>query len=221
MNMFAPGPALDRRALAALLFATATLAAPPLGARAWHFDVAVDGIDIGTHDIAVLENGDIRTVTSDMRFAKLGVSMYRQHVVESWKGDCLTRIESETDERGRVTTMAGRQEGGVFSIHGPSRQPLQSCVMSFAYWNPRVLKQSHLVNLQTGAWTPVSIRELADDTIDVGGKSIQAKHYAIETERNSIEVWYSPEGEWVSLKSTTRSGGHVLAYRLRSGRAAG
>ena len=213
--MFATALPLGRRILAAMLVTGIGLAAKPLLAREWHFDVAVDGIGIGTHDIVVRQSGDDRTVTSEMNFGKLGITVYRQQTEESWKGDCLTRIESRTEEHGHETTVSGRQEGDIFHIEGPNPRQLQGCVMSFAYWNPRVLQQSHLINTQSGAWTTVSMRELGHDVIDVGGRSVQATRFAIDTERNAIEVWYSPGGEWVGLKSTTKDGGHVLAYRLR------
>ena len=89
-----------------------------------------------------------------------------------------------------------------------------ACVMTFAYWNPRVLKQDHLVNFQTGVWTPVTVHTLGKEQIEVRGSSVTANHFRIDTERNRIEVWYSPEGEWIGLRSTTRTG-HVLEYRLR------
>src|SRR5436190_4961704 len=204
------------RMLAALLLAGCALAAERLYAREWYFDVAADGMSIGKHRIVVQDNGDSRTVTSEMNFGMLGISVYRQHAKESWTGDCLTHIESRTEESGRVTTISGRQEGNAFRIDGPYPQQLYGCVMSFAYWNQHLLKQSHLVNVQTGAWTSVNISDLGRDTIEVRGESVPAFHFAVDTESNAIEVWYSPQGEWVGLKSTTKKGGHVLTYRLGS-----
>jgi hypothetical protein len=77
-----------------------------------------------------------------------------------------------------------------------------------------VLRQTHLLNAQTGAWTAVTMHDLGKDSLEVRGTSRAASHYRIDTERNRIEVWYSPEGEWLGLRSTTRDG-HVLSYRLR------
>ncbi len=152
---------------------------------------------------------------SDMRFGMLGMNAYQQHEEESWKADCLTRLDTRTEEKGNVTTVAGRLEADGFVIEGPrGREQLGSCVMSFAYWNPRVLKQTHLVNIQTGAWTPVTVHTLGKESIDVRGTSVAADHFRIDTERNRIEIWYSPAGEWLGLRSTTRDG-HVLTYRLR------
>ena len=202
--------------LTAVVLLSGSLSAIPAFAREWHFDVSVDGLPIGTHDIIVHEKGDARSVQSDMRYgvALLGAS-YKQHAAETWQADCLTRIDTRTEEKGRVTTVAGRLDAGAFVVTGPrGEEKLAPCVMSFAYWNPRVLRQTHLLNAQTGAWTAVTVHDLGKDSLEVRGTSRAASHYRIDTERNRIEVWYSPEGEWLGLRSTTRDG-HVLSYRLR------
>ncbi|HEY2864715.1 MAG TPA: DUF6134 family protein [Casimicrobiaceae bacterium] len=193
----------------------------PVGAAEleWHFDVSVDGLPIGTHDISLQQNGEERSTRSDMNFrvSLLGfkAGSYEQHEEETWRGDCLTRLESRTVEKGKTTTVAGRLDGNGFSIDGAgSEQRLPACVMSFAYWNPRMLKQAKLVNVQTGAWTPVSVSAPSKETYAVRGASVDATHYRIDTARNKIDVWYSPEGEWIGLRSTSREG-HVLAYRLK------
>jgi hypothetical protein len=86
--------------------------------------------------------------------------------------------------------------------------------MSFAYWNPRVLKQTNLINVQTGASTPITIHAPDKEAYTVRGASVDATHYRIDTARNKIEVWYSAEGEWIGLRSTSQQG-HVLTYRLK------
>ncbi len=199
----------------AMVFSLVLLPATPALAREWHFDVSVDGLPIGSHDLVLQENGDARTVRSDMKFGMMGMHAYQQHAEESWQGDCLARIDTRTEEKETVTTMTGRKEAGGFVINGPrGHEQLPACVMSFAYWNPRVLKQTHLVNVQTGAWTPITVQATGKESLDVRGKPVEANHFRIDTERNRIEVWYSPEGEWLGLRSTTRTG-HVLTYRLR------
>ena len=210
---------VGRASLATSVLLSGLLAANVAAAREWHFDVSVDGIALGTHDIALQENGQARTTRSDMRFrvALLGFTAgsYEQHEEETWQGDCLSRLDSRTTEKGAVTTVAGRLEGGSFVVDGPKgQQRLPSCVMSFAYWNPRVLKQTKLVNVQTGALTPITVQPPAKEAYELRGASIQATHYRIETARNRIDVWYSPEGEWIGLRSTSHEG-HVLAYRLK------
>ncbi len=183
--------------------------------REWHFDVSVDGLPIGSHDLIVRENGDARSVQSDMRFGLLGIGAYQQHAEETWQADCLTRLDTRTEEKGAVTTVAGRMDSDGFAVDGPrGHERLAPCVMSFAYWNPRLLKQTRLLNVQTGAWTPVTVHSFGREPIDVRGRPVAADHFRIDTERNRIEVWYTADGEWIGLLSTTRTG-HVLKYRLR------
>ena len=201
--------------LVAILLLLALLPASSASAREWHFDVSVDGLPIGTHDLVLRESGDARSVQSDMKFGVMGLHAYQQHAEESWQGDCLARIDTRTEEKGNVTTVAGRGEAGGFVIDGPrGHEQLPACVMSFAYWNPKVLKQTHLVNTQTGAWTPITVQSMGKESVDVREKRVEANHFRIDTERNRIEVWYSPEGEWLGLRSTTRTG-HVLSYKLK------
>ena len=205
-----------RRVPVAALLLLGLLSTAPALAREWHFDVTVDGLPIGTHDLVLRESGDARSVQSDMRYgvALLGMS-YTQHAEETWQADCLTRLDTRTEDRGNTITVAGRLEAGGFVVDGPRGQAqLPACVMTFAYWNPRVLRQTHLVNLQTGVWTPVTVHDLGKESIDVRGTSRAANHFRVDTERNRIELWYSPENEWLGLRSTTRDG-HVLTYRLR------
>jgi hypothetical protein len=207
---------LGRVSVAALLLLGLLSGAHPALAREWHFDVTVDGLPVGTHDLVLRENGDSRSVQSDMRygFTLLGMS-YTQHAEEVWKADCLMRLDTRTEERGNTITVTGRLGADGFVVDGPrGHAQLSACVMTFAYWNPNVLRQTHLVNLQTGVWTPVTVHELGKDSIDVRGASRVANHFRIDTERNRIELWYSPESEWLGLRSTTRDG-HVLTYRLR------
>src|SRR6476469_6414921 len=44
------------------------LVANGAAAREWQFDVSLDGLPIGTHDISLQENGDARSVVSEMHF---------------------------------------------------------------------------------------------------------------------------------------------------------
>jgi hypothetical protein len=215
----APRSGAAKLSLASAMLLSAWLVATGAAAREWHFDVSLDGFAIGTHDIRLQEDGKARSAHGDMQFrvSLLGfeAGSYEQHEEETWQGDCLTRLDSKTVEKGAATTVAGRLDGGSFMIErAGTTQKLPSCVMSFAYWNPRVLKQAKLINVQTGAWTPITVSELGSEAYTVRGAPVEATHYRVDTARNRIDVWYSPQGEWIGLRSTSHEG-HVLNYRLK------
>jgi Domain of unknown function (DUF6134) len=188
--------------------------------REWRFDVTADGIPIGTHRFIVSDEGDTRTVQSDMHFRvrvlAFDAYQYDHHATETWQNDCLSAFETRTDERGSVTAVRGHRASDRFEVDGaagPTQLP--SCVMTFAYWNPRVLTQSQLINSQTGAWTPVTNEKLGREEIVVRGQSRIADHYRLRTAKNQIELWYSADrGDWLAMRTRTNSG-HVLAYQLR------
>ena len=137
------------------------------------------------------------------------------HATERWRDDCLASLDTKTEERGTTTTVAGHRDADRFEIDGANgKTKLPACAMTFAYCNPRVLSQSHLINTQTGAWTPVTTEKLGSESIIVRGQSLPAAHYRMRTPKNQIELWYSDSDEWLAMRTTT-SGGHTLSYRLR------
>ena len=86
--------------------------------------------------------------------------------------------------------------------------------MSFAYWNPQMLRQTQLLNAQTGALEQTHVVDLGGETITVRGAPVPAKRYRITGTKNPIDLWYSPADEWLALESTL-AGGRRLRYALK------
>jgi len=160
-------------------------------ALALTFAVLLDGKPVGSHRFELHEDGATRRVTSSARFdvKVLGIPVYRyrHEAIEQWRGDCLTKIDARTDDGGEITRVTTVPEG---------------CVMSFAYWNPRMLAQNELLNAQTGQIERIAVTALG------GGR------YQISGTKYPIELAYSPQGEWLALDSTV-AGGRRLSYRLQ------
>lgn len=180
--------------------------------QAWNFRVLLDDKPIGMHRFEVDTQGDLRTVRSDAEFSVklLGLTIYGyQHQArEQWQGDCLRSLQSSTRDGGkllRVELDAGR---------------LPPCTMSYAYWNPRLLQQTRLVNPQTGNMDEVKITALGQARIDVRGTSITAQRWRISGLETPIDLWYAADnqpgatpGEWLGLDS--KPNGRLLSYRLQ------
>ena len=181
--------------------------------------MTLDGFSIGTHRFVLDEAGDERRLTSDahfrVRLLVIDAYSYDHRAEETWRGDCLVALDSRTVERGKTTTVHGRVADEGFVIEGvQGRENAGLCPMTFAYWNPRIFAQRALVNPQTGALTPITVRRLAHARASARGASAEASGYRIDTEKTGIEVFYGAQGDWIGLRSTTREG-HVLEYRLR------
>jgi hypothetical protein len=86
--------------------------------------------------------------------------------------------------------------------------------MTFAYWNPDLLGQSRLLNVQTGEYLDVQVRALGEETITVRGGAQRAQRYVLETRDFRIDLWYSPSKEWLALESRT-DGGRKIRYLIQ------
>jgi hypothetical protein len=79
--------------------------------------------------------------------------------------------------------------------------------MTFAYWTPKLLSQSQILNGQTGELVDVLIRpENSADSDQL--------IYALSGDKIDVRLGYDEAGNWRSLDSTLQNG-RLLSYRLR------
>jgi hypothetical protein len=184
----------------------------------WNFRVTLDDRAIGWHRFTLRGSGEERELVSDAVFEVkvLGLTVYRyaHKAIEDWRGGCIDSLSSRTDDDGQQFAVEAATESArlvVASARG--RQTLEGCVMSFAYWNPAMLRQTRLLNAQSGQVETVSIALAGEENLTVGGAVVAARHYRISGPKNPVELWYSNTGEWLGLESVV-AGGRRLRYRL-------
>lgn len=214
---------IHSRQLSGALLAGILLSASAAPMRAyagdWNFQVLLDGKPIGSHHFQVTEQGMATSVLSeaDFRVSVLAVPFYRyRHVShESFQGDCLQSLEASTSENGVNQDVRGSASDSAFVVTTPQGVTrLPACVMTFDYWNPRILQQSRLLNPQTGAYLPVVVTHLGSEVLSVGGNSDTAETYLISADTMKIKLWYSADGRWLALESPTPDG-RLMRYQLR------
>lgn len=196
---------LARLAGAALLGAL-WLSAPAHATPArYEFEVLLDGKPVGSHRFEVVPEAGGRRITSEARmevkFLGLALYRYRHEARESWRERCLARIDATTSDNGRSTRVNRSADTG--------------CISTYAYWDrDLLLAQRELLNPQTGEIDPVQFESLGSETIQVRGRPVTATRHRLRTEKYTIDLWYSPAGEWLQLESTA-GGDRRLLYRLR------
>ncbi len=204
-----------------LLAALALLLAGISGAHAstpreWRFDVFLGDRPIGTQVFRVSDEGSRQRVRTEAKFDVdilfINAYSYRHRNEEVWEQGCLASIEADTDDNGTPFRVKGALGADGFAVETQTtRTTLPSCVRSFAYWNPQYLKAPKLLNAQTGEFENVMLRRLGDDVLDVRGEKRPAHHYALEGPALRIELWYSPDDEWLALESSS-NGGRTIRY---------
>lgn len=184
----------------------------------WNFAVFLDDSKVGYHNFRLEQAADQQRLISeaDFKVKLLFVTLYRyQHEnSEVWENDCLQRIESRTNANGTKFAVRGLQGPDAFELEATDRrEELARCLMTFAYWNPDFLKQSELLNPQTGEILSVSVEPLETEPYLVRGQNIEAQQYRLQAKGVELFLWYSKDGEWLGLESTIK-GGRTLRYEL-------
>ena len=85
------------------------------------------------------------------------MDIYYKHVsTELWTQGCLTKIDSKTDDDGKIIEVNGLLNGNEFLIKtNKLSESLPACIMTFAYWDPNMLKEKKLLNPQNAEWLDI------------------------------------------------------------------
>lgn len=205
--------ALICAAAAVLCVPAGRTAEPATGAAAssWNFRVFLNEDPIGFHNFTLTSQGDTRELKSvahyQVKILFINAYHYDHQATETWHGDCLTQLDSSSDDDGKQYTVHALSDGHQISVDAPAAHyELNGCAMTFAYWNPVMLQQSHLINPETGEDVPVAIRPVGDEDIAVRGATVHARRYHLHSAKLEIDLWYSPEGAWLALESPSEKG---------------
>ena len=95
---------------------------------------------IGQHTFNV--NNEKIISKADFHIEFLFMDIYYQHKSEElWSGNCLKSISSQTNDDGDEFVVNGTRESNSFSvIANKVKTVLPACIMTFAYWNPKILE---------------------------------------------------------------------------------
>jgi len=203
------------------IFLAAMLLLTPLSAgaetRVWEFRVLLDDREVGRHRFTLRATGEQRELRSeaqfDVRLLFLSAYRYRHEALERWDGNCLRSLAARTDDNGERQTVNAAVRGGRFVVERVNgRDEHEGCVMSFAYWNPQILKAKQLLNVQTGELLPVNVTPQGDEVLATRGEVRIARRHRISAPRLQIDLWYAGE-LWVALEAPA-AGGRRLRYEL-------
>jgi hypothetical protein len=207
-------------ALAAISMPIASASVAPVSDAKgeWNFRVLLDGKEVGWHRYVVREDGEATEVESraqfDVKILLVNAFRYRHEARERWRGRCLDALESRTETNGDVEAVAATSLGDALVVDGSSGDWRHAgCVMSFAYWDPRILGASRLLNSQTGELLPVRVDDRGAERVTVSGRSFSATRHRLSAPGLQIDLWYA-DGRWIALEAPT-AGGRVLRYELQ------
>jgi hypothetical protein len=184
----------------------------------YNFRVYLNQDPIGYHKFTLTSQGEARQLLSKAHYVVklLFVTAYHydHEATEIWGGDCLTRLDSSSDDDGKAYTVHAHGDDRGLEVDAPQGPyKIDGCAMTFAYWNPQILKQSHLINPETGEDVAVTITQIGEETIQVRNVPVLAQHYHLYAAKLEIDLWYSDQGQWLALESPSGKG-RLLRYVL-------
>lgn len=190
-------------------------------AKEWAFDVFLDKSKMGQHTFALSNNQLTSTAKFNVKVLFIQAYTYDHTAVEQWRDGCLVSLNTNTVENKVIDEVKGSlAESGFVVDNGKTTQTLPECTMTFAYWDPKILQQTKLLNPQNGQWLDVKVSKVNDETLTVKNKPTKTVHYKLTgtlagKSKLNIELWYTADTlEWVALKSLTPEG-YVVNYVLR------
>lgn len=202
-----------------LLAGLAMLAAVPLHAQDWSFEVFLDQQKIGTHTFSLDQNQLQSRANFKVKVLFINAYRYQHQANEQWQGNCLAQLTAHTEENKEITDVKGALQTNQFVIEkNGCTQILPGCVMTFAYWNPEILKQTRLLNPQNAEYLDVTVTDDGVKTIEVKGQATLTHQYRLNgrykgKEKLKITLWYDQQQQWVGLESITPEGYKVI-YKL-------
>jgi hypothetical protein len=169
-----------------------------------HFTVLRDGSEVGSHQIDIHRAGDETRVDIETEVAvKLAfVTLYRfEHDGhEIWRNGQLVQIDSKTDDDGTDKSLHGALGSKGLQIDGSAQKFVApQTIVPASLWNPEIVKQGRLLNTLDGSEMEVSVKFVGDESVEVHGKSMPARHYAI-TGQLQRDIWFDADGTLVQVR---------------------
>ena len=186
-------------------------------AKEWSFDVILNDEIIGKHSFKQVGNESHSLAEFKFNFMFMNFS-YEHDSKETWNENCLKSIVSKTNDDGDLFNVEGSKDNNKFEVSSNGIEKiLPGCIMTFAYWNPKILLQKKLMNSQDAEWLDVAIKDIGSEVKKVRGQEISTQHYIIQANKDGdevfiIDVWYDDNTSLVGLKSPTPIGN--LIYKL-------
>ena len=196
----------------------------PASTEHWYFKAFIDNREVGYHSFDVTRDGQSIFLSSradfEYRLLRVPLFSYTHEVKERYDENlCLEYIESSTETRREKIALNGQRTQGGFAVNtikGEASQDLNvPCLTTFAYWSPKLLTQTQLLNGQDGRLMPVTIEPIITD----GTADNTRKSYRLQAESLDLTLHYSANGQWLGLESSLPAGRRLI-YKLENYRAA-
>jgi hypothetical protein len=197
--------------LAAAAATQSVLAMAPAGTLT--YDVMREGDRIGTHTVSFERMGEeltVRTETSVEFTAYVIFDIDWTHQsVEIWGDGGLKEFTSFTNEDGRKRQVHAQRNGQRLVVESTGgHREFPADLIPGTLWHPDTVRQQRILDPIKGRLRKVTVTDLGPETIEVEGRSIEARHYQMRGDLKR-DFWYDQDGTVVKVEFPISDGSDV------------
>lgn len=206
-----------RATLAAALMLLPLSAAQAAGtARTLTYQIRMGEDPVGTETVTLEPQGDRTkvTVAATTRVKVLFINFRYDHKREElWKGSTLESMRATTDDDGTPHTLDLARKGNALALTADGKtSELPADALPLTLWTPEVLKRQTLLSVIDGARYTVGARLIGTESVEAGGRTVEAKHHRIEGDVER-DLWFAADG--TLLKTRFKRSGYDITYVLK------
>lgn len=182
------------------------------------FEVDLDGRPIGEHALTFERQLDDSLkvaidIDLNVKFGPFTIFAYSHVNRTEWRGGQLVSLQSETDDNGTRHRVQAISDSGGLRIVANNQAAISTApsVLPSTYWMAATVRQSRLINSQTGELLEVTVERVGDEPVTGPAGTIQATHYRMKGDLE-IDLWYDDSSVLVGLAFVAR--GARVTYRL-------
>lgn len=142
---------------------------------------------------------------------------YEYHGKETWRGDRLLRLDSRTNDNGKILAVSAAVDanGSRIEVKGKPAQSGPALAMTTNYWRLLDLQVPaevfSIIDSDTGTLFRVRLQRVGPDEVVIGGQRIACEHYRLSGE-TAAELWFDGNGRLV--RQQTIEQGYPTELRL-------
>ncbi|MEM9572234.1 MAG: DUF6134 family protein [Pseudomonadota bacterium] len=181
------------------------------------FTVLRKGKPFGRHLLTFRrdETGKL-TVTTDVdlqvKFGPITAFRYRLDSIENWLDGQLVGLNGTSNSDGRKARVSATAENGVLIVDSTKFEgALPLSTIPSSHWNRLQVYQDQMLSTETGEVLDIEVEMIGEDTVLVGGNTVQATHYRLKSDL-TVDLWYDTQSRWVKLAFKVR--GQDIEYVL-------
>ena len=185
-----------------------------------NFQVQLNDKDIGFHEFYLQNDTITNKAQFDVKLWFIPAYRYRHTATEVYKDNCLTQLESETQDGADFFELSSLMDSAFFKIKvNDTEYTHPACSQTFRYWDIQFTEQNLAINPQDGKVFKLSFSKDAEEEVKTKTNTFLANKYTLnatndEDEKFHIELWYEQNSKkWIKLKSFLKDD-NVITYIL-------